>query len=62
MRATFNGTCDRCKQFKPRCALVNLRVDGKATQYHVETTTACPECRKQLHGSYRLDERHKSGS
>lgn len=58
MRRLFNATCDHCNKFKPRCADVHLRVDGKATQYHAGVTTLCHECRQLERGRYRVSGRH----
>lgn len=59
MRALFNGTCERCKAFRPRCARVYLRVDGKATQFRDAATVLCDVCRKERKGRFRVDERHR---
>ena len=55
----FNAVCSRCKTFKPRCASVYFRVEGKATMYRHTPEPVCEDCRKELNGRYRLDERHR---
>jgi predicted metal-binding protein len=59
MKALFNGTCEKCDQFKPRCARVHIRRPGKATQYCPETIVVCEDCRRLINGQYRLAEQHR---
>jgi hypothetical protein len=58
MKNQFNADCANCGKFRPRCAAVFLRVQGKATQYHAEPVSLCEGCRKSMHGKYRLDNKH----
>lgn len=53
MTGLFNGTCEFCGVFRPRCAKVQLRVDGKAQQYHPAPRTMCDVCRLANRGKFR---------
>lgn len=52
----FNGACDECKHFRPRCATVEWTPPraGKPA-----LAVLCDECRKALRGRFRLHERHQ---
>ena len=58
MKAQFNGLCNRCKTFKPRCAFVYLRVGG-AFRFYCQPSILCEDCRRDERGKYRLDAKHK---
>jgi hypothetical protein len=62
MKALFNGTCDRCRKFRPRCALVGLR-DGRDVYGDRGRLqhTLCDGCRRALRGLYRLHPQHRRG-
>jgi hypothetical protein len=52
MKALFNGRCERCGDFKPRCANVVLVNVGTAM-------ILCDGCRRVMRGKYRLAAKHK---
>ena len=56
----FNGTCDHCLRFSPRCITatqVDLRDHG--VKDRVPEMTLCHPCRKNLRGLYRVADKHK---
>ncbi len=53
MIAAVNATCQNCNQFRPRCATVCRKSDGK--QFVV-----CEPCRKALKSLFRIHSKHRS--
>ena len=51
MKALFNGTCDFCEQFRPRCARIRLRYQGRRMKL-AGVSVACEECREKLRGKF----------
>ena len=58
MKALFNATCDFCEQFRPRCAHIRLRYEGKRMKLS-GVSVACEECREKLKGKFLVDARHR---
>ncbi len=58
MKAAFNGHCNSCDTFKPRCATVYFK-PGSKSKYGGGPVTLCNECRRLLYGIFRLDAKHK---
>jgi len=52
MRCRFNGLCDFCKIFKPRCVTVYLKSEP------TRPVVLCEACKKKVRGEYQLDRRH----
>ena len=61
MKATFNGTCDTCGGFKPRCTKVYPRTGFNVARPDADLgiMILCPSCRKSHRVMYRLHEQHK---
>jgi hypothetical protein len=56
MRGSFNGVCQACNSFKPRCATIYWRKKGNI--FHTVPQILCEGCRKKHAGEFRLDEKH----
>ena len=59
MKALFNATCDFCEQFRPRCAHIRLRYEGKRMKLS-GVSVACEECREKLKGKFFVVRRPKA--
>jgi hypothetical protein len=59
MKALFNGVCDGCNKFMPRCAVIHIK---PSWPNRVKTQTRCEACRRAIRGSYNLDKRHRKAT
>ena len=58
MRGLFNATCDFCECFRPRCAHIRLRYQGKRMKLS-GVSVACEKCREKLKGRFYVVKRPK---
>lgn len=59
MKALFNGTCAACKEFKPRCATVYMRIAG-TDEYESKPAVLCLDCRARNNKLFKVAEQHRS--
>ena len=59
MKRMFNGTCGKCNQSKPCCAVVAVRGCNAWGDRETRVETLCGDCRKTCRGLYLLHPNHK---
>ena len=59
MKATFNGACDGCGNFMPRCATIHIKPSWRNRDVQQRTQIRREECRRKIKGSYILGDKHK---